>query len=85
MVGTASNPFYLTSLRPPEGEATMDLKSSGRNFKSIILLQTEGSFKDKILGICEDSEELSQVGYGGRHFNIGYGEFEVTSTKRECR
>ncbi|KAB2608562.1 hypothetical protein D8674_011730 [Pyrus ussuriensis x Pyrus communis] len=43
----------MTSLRPPEGEAKMDLKSFGRNFKSIIPMQTEGSFKNKILGIVK--------------------------------
>lgn len=99
MVDTAPNPFYFSSFRPLEGEATGQLNSSSKNFKrvrstqdqvpsiledassSIIAMQTEPSFKDKLLGIGKIVDSYPNLGTEDEHFNIGDGEFEVTNTE----
>ncbi|KAM1382126.1 hypothetical protein TB2_033930 [Malus domestica] len=48
---------------------------------SIIPMQTELSFKDKLLGIGKRVDGYPNLGTKDDHFNIGDGDFEVTNTK----
>ncbi|KAB2635544.1 hypothetical protein D8674_026078 [Pyrus ussuriensis x Pyrus communis] len=48
---------------------------------SIIPVQTEPSFKDKLLGIEKTMDSYPNLGTEDDLFNIGDGEFEVTNTE----